>query len=62
MKKLLFLVMLSGSVFAACSSNKAAEEKKDSIEAAAKADSMLHAELAADSVKTDSAKVDSVKK
>lgn len=63
MKKLLFLMMLSGSVLAACSSkDQAAEEKQDSIEAAAKADSMLQAELAADSIATDTAKVDTLKK
>lgn len=63
MKKLLFLMMLSGSVLVACSSkDQAAEEKQDSIEAAAKADSMLQAELAADSIATDTAKVDTLKK
>lgn len=56
-------MMLSAATLAACSSkDQAAEEKKDSIEAAAKADSMLQAELTADSIKADSAKVDSVKK
>ncbi|HCN82807.1 MAG TPA: hypothetical protein DIT07_04195 [Sphingobacteriaceae bacterium] len=63
MKKLLFLMMFSGTILFACSSkDQAAEDRQDSINAATKADSMLQAELAADSVKTDSAKVDSVKK
>ncbi len=56
-------MMLSGAMLAACSSkNEAAEEKQDSIEAAAKADSMLQAELAADSIAADTAKVDTLKK
>lgn len=55
-------MMLSGAMLAACSSkNEAAEEKQDSIEAAAKADSMLQAELAADSIATDTVKIDTVK-
>ena len=56
-------MMFSGTILFACSSkDQAAEDRQDSINAATKADSMLQAELAADSVKTDSAKVDSVKK
>lgn len=64
MKKLLFIITISCFVFFACSSNKAEKEKKDSIAAAAQADSMLKAEVAADSIKNGkaaAAKVDTVK-
>jgi len=63
MKKLLFIITISSIVFFACGSNKAEKEKQDSIAAAAQADSILKAEVAADSIKNqaDSAKMDSMK-
>ena len=54
---------ISCSVFFACGSNQAEKEKQDSIAAAAQADSMLKAEVAADSIKNqaDSATMDGMK-
>ena len=62
MKKLLIMAGITCALFAACASNESAaeKEKQDSIEAAAKADSMLQAELNADTAVADSAAIDSL--
>jgi hypothetical protein len=62
MKKVLIMMAIISSVFFACGGNNDAEkEKQDSISAAAEADSMLRAEVAADSLNNtaDSLKADS---
>jgi hypothetical protein len=64
MKKLLVIMTFPCLLLFSCGSSKteqAEKEKQDSIAAAAQADSMLRAEVAADSLKTDSAKKDSAK-
>ena len=48
MKKLLIVLVFTGSLFAACGSNSEESDKKDSINAARSADSMLQNELNAD--------------
>ncbi len=62
MKKLLFvLTVFSLALFACGGPSEAEKEKQDSIEAAAKADSMLRAELAADTAKADTTVIDTLK-
>jgi PBP1b-binding outer membrane lipoprotein LpoB len=62
MKKLLLMIAISAAVLAGCSSkNDAEKEKQDSIAAAATADSLLNATLAADSAVVDTANADTVK-
>jgi hypothetical protein len=63
MKKVLFIMTIFCAVLFSCANNKAEKEHQDSIAAAAQADSMLKAEVAADSLKNsaDSAKIDSKK-
>lgn len=48
MKKLLILLALTGSLFAACSGGGEDNDDKDSIDAATSADSMLQNQLNAD--------------
>jgi predicted component of type VI protein secretion system len=61
MKKVLFMIAISGAVLAGCSStNEAEKEKQDSIAAAATADSLLNATLAADSAAADTVNIDSI--
>ena len=61
MKKVLFMVAISGALLVACSSkNEAEKEKQDSIAAAATADSLLNATLAADSAAADTVNIDSI--
>jgi hypothetical protein len=63
MKKLLLVITVFSLALFACGGgpSEAEKEKQDSIEAAAKADSMLRAELATDTAKADGTKIDTVK-
>jgi hypothetical protein len=62
MKKLLLIMTIVSSLFFACGTDQAEKERQDSISAAAEADSMLRAEIAADSIlnAADSTAVDSL--
>lgn len=62
MKKILFLIsVLSLFSYACNNSNQETNEKQDSIEEAAAADSMLNSALMADSLMQDSIKKDTIK-